>query len=309
MNTAIIGTGGVGGYFGGKIACARNNVTFLARGNHLDALRNQGLKVKSYLGDFSVENVTATDKISDIEAPDLVIVALKAWQIRDISPELRKIIHEDTVILPLQNGILAADELSEHINPANILEGLCRIQSKIESPGIINHFGIEPAIIFGEKDNSISDRVLKLKNFFSSCGIISKATDNIQAELWKKFISICASGLLAVCNSTYGEIRELPETRTLLTEVLTEVYNLSQKAGIKIGADFVTRAVSYIDTFPYDSTSSLTRDILEGKPSEIEYQNGTVVKLAEKYDLEVPVNRFIYYCLLPVENKARALIR
>ncbi len=308
MRTAIIGTGGVGGYFGGKIAVSGNEVTFLARGNHLEALKECGLSVRSYLGDFSVKEVNATDKIDDIESPDLVIIALKAWQVKEIALELNKVIHSDTIILPLQNGILAMDELSAHISPENIIGGLCRIQSKIDSPGRIDHFGIDPLIIFGERDNSVSPRLQKLKEFFSDCDINSRITDDIQSELWKKFIGICVSGLLAVCNSTYGEIREVPETRKLMSEVMSEVYNLSQKAGVSIHSDFVARAVSYIDTFPYDSTSSLTRDILEGKPSELEYQNGTVVRLAEKYNINVPVNRFIYYCLLPAEMRSRGLI-
>jgi 2-dehydropantoate 2-reductase len=123
--------------------------------------------------------------------------------------------------------------------------------------------------------------------------------------LWKKFIAICVGGLLAVTRTTYGELRELIETRTLMRELLNEIYILSLKAGIAVNADYVEKAISFIDTVPYDSTSSLTRDVWEGKPSEIEYQNGTVVRLGKKYGMDTPLNRFVYSCILPLEMKAR----
>jgi 2-dehydropantoate 2-reductase len=232
-------------------------------------------------------------------------MAVKAWQVREIGKGLNSLLKSDTLILPLQNGISAADELSELIDHKHIIGGLCRIISKIKSTGIISHFGMEPEIVFGELDHSLSDRVSILKAVFDAAGIKSHISIDIQADLWKKFIAICVSGLLAVSKTTYGELRDLKETRVLMVELLNEIYQLSQKAGINIDLDFVSRTVSLIDSFPYDSTSSLTRDVWEGRPSEIEYQNGTVVKLAGKHGIDVPVNRFVYHCILPMELKAR----
>lgn len=305
MKVAIIGTGGVGGYFGGKIAKAGFDVTFLARGKQLDALRNKGLTVKSILGDFHVDSVQATDSISSIGKCDLIILCNKAWQLKEVAVDLKSIINDDTAILPLQNGVLAADELEPVINRKNIIGGLCRIFSQIESAGVINHFGITPIIVFGELDNSKSDRVLRIKELFDKSGIDSRISDNIISELWKKFIGICVSGLLAVTKSTYGEIRELPETRKMMIDLMNEVYALSQKIGIQIEPDFVAKSVEAIDKYPYETTSSLTRDVWDGKPSEIEYQNGTVVRLAEKFNVEAPINRFVYSYILPMEKKAR----
>jgi len=294
MKIAIIGTGGVGGYFGGKLAKAGYDVTFLARGEHLKAIQQNGLTVKSIKGDFKVDSVKATDRIDTIGLVDLVILGVKAWQVKDISYVLKTIIHKDTVVLPLQNGVLAVDELKESIKKENIIGGLCRIISKIDSPGVINHFGIEPTIVFGELDNSKTERLYKIKTVFDSAEIKAVISDDIIADLWKKFIAICVSGLLAVTKTTYGELRDLKETRQLMIELLSEIYNLSQKIGVKIESDFLDKTVSFIDSFPYDSTSSLARDVWEGKPSEIEYQNGTVVKLALKYGIDIPVNRFVY---------------
>jgi 2-dehydropantoate 2-reductase len=306
MKIAIIGTGGVGGYFGGKMANAGYDVSFLARGKHLEAIRENGLQIKSIKGDFKITNVHATDTLQEIGIADLILLSVKAWQIKDFARELPYIIHENSLILPLQNGILVAEELSEFVPKENILGGLCRIISKIDAPGVINHFGVEPTIVFGELDNKKTARVERIKTLFDKSGFNSRVADDIQAELWKKFISICVSGLLAITKSTYGEIRELPQTRKMMIDLLTEIYILSQKVGINLEHDFIEKTVSYIDTFPYDSTSSLARDVWEGKPSEIEYQNGTVVKLSDKYGLESPINRFVYNCILPMERRARS---
>ncbi len=159
MKIAIIGTGGVGGYFGGKLAKAGYDVTFLARGEHLSAIQQKGLTVKSILGDFTIDPVKVTDRIDTIGLTDLVILGVKAWQVRDISKELLTIIKKDTTVLPLQNGVMAADELMENIRNENIIGGLCRIISKIEAPGVINHFGLEPSILFGELDNTVTERI------------------------------------------------------------------------------------------------------------------------------------------------------
>lgn len=305
MNIAIIGTGGVGGYFGGLLARAGNEVTFLARGEHLKAMQQNGLTVKSIKGDFSVAPVHATDSIQAMGRVDLVILALKAWQVRDIAEELKNVVGSETMVLPLQNGVSVVDELKGTLNQENIIGGLCRIISKIECPGVINHSGVEPAILFGEPDHAETDRIRKLKSVFDHAGITARISGDIHADLWKKFIPICVSGLLAVTRTTYGELREIKETREMMVELLEEGYRLSQKIGIRIETDFVAKAVAFIDTFPYDSTSSLTRDILEGKPSELEYQNGAVVRLGELHKVDTPVNRFIYNCLLPMEIKAR----
>ncbi len=307
MKIAIIGTGGVGGYFGAKLAQAGFDVTFLARGEHLKAIRKNGLTVHSILGDFHLNNLKTTDTISEIGPSDLILIGVKAWQIKEIGDELKTIVHSDSVVMPLQNGVLAVEELNKSISLSNIVGGLCRIISKIESPGVIRHFGITPTIVFGEIDKSPSQRTQQLKDLFTEAGIQSQVSNDIDADLWKKFISICVSGLLAVTKTTYGELRELKETRQMMIDLLAEGYALSQKIGINIEPDFVAKSVSFIDSFPPGTTSSLTRDVWEGRPSEIDYQNGTIVRLSEQYGVDTPVNKFVYQCILPMELKARGL--
>lgn len=305
MNIAVIGVGGVGGYFGGRLAAAGNNVCFVARGETYKSLFSRGLTVKSINGDIVLTEVHAVDSVAKLVNPDLVIIAVKAWQLKDVVAELKNVIHKNSVIMPMLNGITASDEIMEQIERRNVLKSLCRIISKIESPGVINHFGVDPAILFGELDNSKTERVLKIKELFDKASIKSDIPDDMDAELWKKYIAICVSALLGVTRSTYGELREVKETRQMMLDLMNEVYSLSKAAGVNVGSDFVNKTMSFIDSFPYDSTSSLTRDVWEGNPSEIECQNGHVVRLGAKLGIPTPVNSFVYNCILPMERRAR----
>ena len=305
MKIAIIGTGGVGGYFGGKLASVGNDVTFIARGKHLEAIKNKGLQVKSTLGDFHLHPVKVTDQIHDLENIDLVILGVKAWQIKDLAGQLKSVITADATVLPLQNGVLTHEELISELDPKNVVAGLCKIITKIESPGTIVHSGVVPKIIFGEINNNNTERVQKIKNLFDQAGISSEIAEDIEAELWKKFMAICISGLLAVTKTTYGVAREKKETREMMRGIIYEIFELSKKAEIKITTNEVEDLIAFFDTFPYDATSSLTRDVWNGRPSEIEYQNGTVVKLGDRFGVETPINRYIYESIVPLEKKAR----
>ncbi len=306
MRITVVGTGGVGGYFGGRLALAGNDVTFIARGNHLEAILKDGLIVKSFMGEFTIKPAKATANIDAVKNADLVIICTKAWQIKEIAQQIAPLIGIETMILPLQNGVLATDELAEFIPKENIIGGLCRIFSKIESPGTINHLGIDPTIIFAELNNVQTERTSWLKYTFESAGLTNIWSEDIQSEIWKKFLMICSSGLLAVTKTNYGELRSNPENRAMLEELFSEVYNVAIAAGINLSENIVAKTMKAIDTFPPESTSSLTRDVWEGKPSEIEYQNGTVVRLGEKYGIPTPVNKFVYSTILPMELKARS---
>lgn len=306
MKITIIGTGGVGGYFGGRLALAGNDVTFVARGEHLSAIQQNGLRVKSTLGEFNIKPAKASAGLESVAQSDLVMVCTKAWQVKEIGKQLAPLIGPETMVMPMQNGIRAADELAESIPAKNIVGGLCRIFSLIESPGVISHRGIEPTIIFGETDNRQSERAAWLKYTFHMAGIAHIWSENIQADLWKKFLMICSSALLAVTHTNYGELRTMPETRQMLEALYDEIYRVGIAAGIMLPDNIVEKTMKAVDQFPPESTSSLTRDVWEGKPSEIEYQNGTVVKLAEKLGISTPVNRFVYHAVLPRERKARS---
>ncbi|MBP6284385.1 MAG: 2-dehydropantoate 2-reductase [Paludibacteraceae bacterium] len=305
MKIAIIGTGGVGGYFGAKLLQAGNEVSFLARGEHLRVMQQHGLRVKSILGDFQTPPCKASDEIADLGVVDLIIIGVKAWQIQDLAPQLVHIMHKNTIILPLQNGVIAAEELAKNIDSTHIIGGLCRIVSMISAPGCIDHTGVVPTIVFGEFNKADDKRLLAVQTLFNEAGIKNILSKNIEAELWKKLLLICISGLMAVTRSTYGEMNEIPATRQMMIGLLTEIATISNARGTTLNADIVERTVEFLDTMPYDTTYSLTRDVWEGKPSEIEYQNGIIAKLGKQFGIPTPVNEFIYNAILPMERKAR----
>lgn len=305
MKIAIIGSGAIGGYFGAKMHKAGYKVSFLARGAQLKVMQEKGLKVRSILGDFSVHPLISTDKIEEIGKVDLIFMTVKSAQLKALAKQLLPLLHAESVVIPLQNGVMAYEELTEYLAPQHILGGTCRIFSKVTEPGNIQHFAVEPIIHFGEWDNRPSDRIKDIAKVLENSGIRANPSLEIQTEIWKKFIIICTSALLAVSRSSYGELMEIPETRELIREVLEEIHGLAKKMGIHIDPTYLDQSMRFMDSFAYDATTSLARDIWAGNPSELEYQNGSVLKLAEKYQVEVPLNRYLYQTLLPMERRAR----
>lgn len=305
MKITIIGTGGVGGYFGARLALSGNEVHFVARGAHLEAIQKNGLLVKSTQGEFSVNPARASERYDSVQQADLVLVCTKAWQVRDVAQTIAPLLNPEAMVVPLQNGVLAADELAEFIPKQQVVGGLCRIFSKIEAPGVISHFGADPTLVFGELDHAQTDRCAWLKYTFTMAGLTNFWSEHIQTDLWKKFLMINSSALLAVLRAPYGVVRSMPETRQMLEALYHEVLTVGRAAGVPLPDDLVEKTMKAVDAFPSDSTSSLTRDVWEGRPSELDYQNGTVVRLGEQFGVETPVNRFVYHALLPQERRAR----
>ncbi|MEL6250366.1 MAG: 2-dehydropantoate 2-reductase [Bacteroidota bacterium] len=305
MKIAILGSGGAGGYFGARLAKAGHEVHFLARGAHLTALKTSGIQVKSINGDFSLPKVKATDQIEEMGKVDLILMGVKSWQLKTLAQKAIPLLKPETSVIPLQNGVMAYEELQEVLGGKHTLGGTCRIISKITEPGHIHHFSVDPLIHFGEWDNTDSDRIHKIASLLREAGIQANPCQDIQIEIWKKFIIICTSALLAVGRASYGQIMEQAESRQLIRELIEEIHALALKMGISIERKYLDQSMEFMDSFAYDATASLARDIWEGKPSELEYQNGSVVRLAKKYGVEVPVNRFLYAALLPAERKSR----
>lgn len=303
MKIGIIGTGGVGGYFGARLATSGNEVKFIARGKHLQAIKENGLRVKSIKGDLHIAPAIVSDNISDLSDCELIIFGVKAWQVKEIAPVLTKTLNKDALILPLQNGVLAVEELMDFFGGNQILGGLCMVFSSIESPGVINHKGLEPSITFGELDKSVKKRIIQLKNTFEKAGINTTLSEDIDAALWRKFILICLSGLGAIANSEYSLIREIPETRQIIIDVLTEVSLVAKAKKVNLENDIVEKSLRIVDAYPAESMSSLARDVLNGKPSEIEYQNGTIIQLGKEMGIETPANKFIYGFIKLLEKK------
>lgn len=305
MKIGIVGIGGVGGYFGGMIARAGHDVTFVARGKTLKVLREDGLKVKSILGDFELRDIQTADSQNIPSDFDLIMLGVKSWQVKALATSLVGKLKPDSIVLPLQNGVMAYDELVSIVGESRVLGGLSRIISMIEKPGVISHIGAKPNITFGEMNGTLSSRAEKIKRIFDQSGFHSILSQDIKSEIWKKFMMICSGALFALTRSTYKELAEIQESRKMLIDLVTEVHTLSKLEGANIPQDYIKQITDYILTLPDQNTFSLARDIWEGKPSELFYQNGSVVELAKKHGLSVPVNEFVFHTLLPAELKAR----
>lgn len=310
MKIAVYGTGGVGGYFGGQLALAGEQVFFIARGPHLQAIRETGLHVASTKGDFQILNAHAAEKPEEIGIVDIVLVAVKAWQVPEIAPQLHPLLGPDTFVVPLENGIESAGQLTAVIGKEKVVGGLCKIISYIEGPGKIKHAGAEPFIAFGELDNSKTERTQKLLQAFQRAGVASKIPEDIHVAIWEKFLFIASiSGVGAVTRASIGAIRVIPETRTMIEQAMQEIYDISLAKGIHLKDTILSKTMSFVDQLPASGTTSMQRDIAEGKPSELDAQNGAVVRFGKDIHVPTPVHAFIYHSLLPSELKARGTIR
>jgi 2-dehydropantoate 2-reductase len=307
MRIAVFGTGGVGGYFGGRLAQAGEDVVFIARGRHLEAMRRDGLRVESVDGDFAVHPVEATDEPREAGPADAVLLGVKAWQVKEAGRALPPLFGASGFVVPLQNGVEAADELAAEVGPERVVGGLCKIVSFVVGPGRIRHAGVAPRIEFAERDGRRSDRVERLRAAFEKAAGLSVATpSDIAAALWEKFLFIAPlSGIGAVTRMPAGPVRSVPESRGMLETAMREVFDLARARGIGLRKDAVARTMSYVDGLPADSTTSMQRDILEGRPSELDYQTGAIVRLGRECRVSVPVNEFIYRSLVPGERRAR----
>ncbi len=309
MKIAVFGSGGVGGYFGGRLARSGEEVVFIARGEHLEAIQRRGLRVESVDGDFRVRLVQATDNPHEAGVADLILVGVKAWQVPEVGIAMQPMVGPDTFVVPLENGIEAPKQLAQALGVEHILGGLCRISSFITSPGVIRHAGIEPYVAFGELDNQISERSQSLLAAFHKAGVKAEIPADIHVAMWEKFAFISAiSGVCGVVRAPVGVIRSLPETRSLLRRAIEETLALARSYQVELAEDFVSGILSFIDDLPWDTTPSLQRDLIARKPSELSAQIGAIVRLGRERGILTPVNDFIYHSLLPQELRARGEI-
>lgn len=307
MKILIYGTGGVGGYFGARLAEAGNDVTFIARGKHLETIQKKGLKLKSIDGNFTVFPVKVINTHTSLDKDfDLIILGVKSWQIEEVAKTIKPVLAEKTMILPLQNGVDNVEKLLSVIDKKHILAGFCKIYSKVKNYGIIEHFAHPPELLLGELDNQKSERILVIKSSFEKAKFKTIIPDDIHTEIWKKFMFICTvSGLGALTRVSIGGMVENKETRILLKKTIEEIFTIATAKKIHLPNNIVESVMNFIDNQPYESTASMQRDIMDGRPSELENFNGYIVKQGIKFGIKTPVNKFVYDCLLPQESNAR----
>jgi len=306
VKIAVIGAGAVGGYFGGRLAAAGNDVTFLVRGKTLEALRSGLLRVKSVKGDFEVR-VAATNEPAEIDA-DVVLVAVKAWQISEAANAIQKIARRDSVVVPLQNGMEAPAELAAILGESRVAGGLCRIVAEAIGPGQIDNSWAEPSTEFGELEPLRNpERLEQLRDAFVAANVRCQIPRDICLAMWKKFLFIIWGSLGAVTRLPIGPIRSSPELRERLTAMLEEIAQIARAHGKDLNAETISKTLSMLDGQPAETTSSMQRDIMASRPSELEAQTGAVVRFGRKAGVPTPVHDSIYAELLPLEKRARGL--
>lgn len=310
MRVVVFGTGGAGGYFGAQLTRAGADVIFIARGDHLSAIRKHGLCIESPAGEAAFRPTLATDDPTQVDKADVVLVGVKAWQVTQAAEAIRPMIGPETFVVPLQNGVEAPSQLAAALGSEHVLGGLCGTFSWVTAPGRIRSVGAGNYIKFAELDNRPSDRAEQLRRVFERAGVNAEIPSDIHKALWQKFLLVTSfGGVGAVTRAPIGIIRTIPETRRLLEQCMQEVLALARARQVALADTVVADTMTVVDSLAARGTTSLQRDIMDGKPSELEFWNGAVVRLARDVEVATPLHEFIYQCLLPQEMQARGKVK
>jgi 2-dehydropantoate 2-reductase len=310
MRIAIFGTGGAGGYFGAQLARTGEDVVFIARGEHLQAIQTRGLRVEASRGDIVIQPAQAADDPAQVGMVDSVIVGVKTWQVTEAARAMQPMIGPETIVVPLQNGVEAPSQLAEVLGVGHVLGGLCGTLSWIVGPGHIRSIGEAHFIKFGELDRRPSERAERLRQVFERAGVKVEVPPDIHVSLWEKFLFVVSfGGVGGVTRAPIGVIRTLPETRRLLEQCLREIVAVARARQVGLLEESIEKSIAFLDSLAPSGTTSLQRDIVDGKPSELEAWNGAVVRLGREVGVDTPLHEFIYHSLLPLELRARGKVQ
>ena len=299
MKIAVFGTGGVGGYFGGRLAEAGAEVHLIARGSHLELLRAKGLRVRSVRGDFDI-SLPATDDPAEVGPTDYVLFTVKSFDTGGAAAQLDPLVGPDTAVVTFQNGVSNVDIIAGAVGSEHVMGGVAYIFSTIAEPGVIADTGGPGRLIFGELDGNRSVRAERLLDKCIQAGIDAELSENIRSALWFKYTFICAlAGLTAAARLPIGEIRSTAESREMFRRIVEEVCSVAAAEGIELPSETVDRHVSFAETLEPNGFSSLHFDMAHGKPMELEALHGTAVRLARRHGVPVPMTEAVYALLRP----------
>lgn len=294
MRIAIIGAGGVGGYFGARLQQAGADVGFVARGAHLEALRRDGLKVESPLGDIHLPRVNATDNAADLGQADIVWLAVKLWDTESAIRSMKSVVGPDTGIISFQNGVQKDDVLRQAFGDRAVMGGVGYIAANIDRPGVIKHTGAMQRLIFGEYDGSRSARAEALLDACTRGGINAELSDDIRKAIWEKFVFLVGlSGSTTTMRATIGPIRSNPRTRAFLFDLMRETVAVGRALGVALPADYADQRLTFVDSLPEAMTSSMHHDLNGRKRLEVSWLSGGVVQLGDRAGLPTPMNRAV----------------
>ena len=308
MRVGIFGAGGIGGYLGGRLSQAGEEVVVIARGDHLNAIQKDGLRVDSIKGDFIAYPQLVTDDPANAGEVDTIILGVKAWQVEEAAEAMRPMVGPTTVVVPLQNGVEAPTQLSDVLGPEHVVIGLCMLRSFIVGPGHLRHTtDVYPNMQLGEMAGDMDSRVEMLSSIFEKVGLSVTKPDDIHVALWEKFLLFSvASGMGAITRSTTGVWRNNTETRQMAETAVSEIVNVALSQGINLPDDSIPETMRLIDSWADGHSTSMAKDLMEGRPSELEAAIGFIVRLGSETGIDTSVNTFIRNCLLLQELEARA---
>jgi 2-dehydropantoate 2-reductase len=296
MRIAMMGSGGVGGYFGGRMAAAGSDVTFIARGRHLDAILANGLKIDSRdLADACIHPASATDDPTDVGVVDYVIVGVKLWDTEAAGRAILPMIGPDTTVLSLQNGVECDETLASVVGDDHLIGGVAFIASSIGEPGVGRHIGTMQRIVLGEREGGSSQRVNALHKAMLAGGIDAETSDDIERTIWEKFVFLV--GLSATTTSlrtTLGPVRENPESREMLLNVMRETVAVGRAKGISLPEDYAEDRLTFADGLPVEMTSSMHHDLEAGNLLEVAWLSGAVARFGREVGVPTPVNQSVF---------------
>ena len=305
MRIAIIGAGGVGGFFGARLQQAGADVHFVARGTHLAALRSHGLMVESPLGNIHLPRVSVTDNPADVGVADIVWLSVKLWDMEAAIRSMRPLIGAETGVISFQNGVEKDDILRSAFGDKAVMGGVAYIATNIDRPGVIKHTGTMQRLIFGEYDGRRSARAEALLDASLRGGINADLSGDIRRAIWEKFVFLVGlSGSTTTMRETIGPIRSNPRSRRFLSELMRETVAVGRALGVALPPDFADQRLAFVDGLAEQMTSSMHHDLKSGKRLEVSWLSGGVAQLGERTGVPTPMNRAVWDILALYESGA-----
>jgi len=294
MRILIMGSGGVGGYFGGRLAQAGNDVTFVARGAHGAALREHGLRLKSAAGDLHVPRVTVIHDPADADPVDLVLFSVKLWDTEAAALALKPVLGPDTAVISFQNGVVKDELLSKALGAGHVAGGVAYIAATIGEPGLIVHNGAMARLVFGEHDGRHSARLAQFAQACAAAGVQHELTPRIGLALWEKFVFLASlAAATTLSRQTIGTIRDHPRARSFLHDLFEEAVQVGRAEGVPLPPEYAESRLAFADTLPATMTSSMHHDLQRGNRLELPWLSGDVVERGRRLDVATPNHRVV----------------
>jgi 2-dehydropantoate 2-reductase len=305
MRIAVIGTGGIGGPYGAALAKAGVDVTFVARGSHLAAIQQNGLRIEGDRGETHILPARATDDIAGIGTVDVVLSCVKLWDVETVAGQLRPIVGPQTAVVPLQNGVDAAERMIPFLGREAMMGGVAFVTGTITAPGIIRQTGAYQRMTFGELDGRISERGVRLRDLCETAGFDGVLSPDIMVPVWEKFLLIVpASGLNALTRLPLGKWREHSELAALYDAALRETVAVGVAEDVRLSPDSIENGNAMMRSMPPYHMTSMGNDLIRGNRLELPWFAGKVVELGRRHGIPTPANGFIFAALKPYINGA-----